>query len=340
VVLWRFGPPDSVPEVTPWFLIGAILALAIALCAVGGQAWLGALAAGAAVCGRFSRTPGPAAAGAAACSLAGVVVAVVHHDSSGLILSAILIAPLAALFSYSAARRAEAIGMLRRTRAELARAAVAEERLRIAGDLHDLLGHSLSLITLKAELAGRILAADPDRAGREIAELEQVSRQSLSDVREAVAGYRQPDLAAELAAAGQLLDAAGIASRITAAGLPGLGHDADAALAWTVREGATNVVRHSHATQVDITVTAGASVAVAEISDNGAAAGAETSRSGPPNGDRARSGPPLAGSGAAGAGLAGLADRVRDLGGEIAAGSVPPHGFRLRVVVPIDPVAP
>ena len=88
-------------------------------------------------------------AGATACSLAGLVVAAVNYDSSGLILSGILIGPLAALFSYSAARRAEAVGMLHRTRAELARAAVAEERLRIARDLHDLLGHSLSLITLK-----------------------------------------------------------------------------------------------------------------------------------------------------------------------------------------------
>jgi two-component system, NarL family, sensor histidine kinase DesK len=340
LVLWRFRPGDSVPGVMPWPVVGAVLALAIALYAVGGQAWLGALAIGAAVCGRLSRTPGPAVAGAAACSLAGLAAAVVHHDSDA-VLSAILIAPLAALFSYSASRRLEAMSMLRRTRAELARAAVAEERLRIARDLHDLLGHSLSLITLKAELAGRILAADPDRAGREIAELEQVARQSLSDVREAVAGYRQPDLAAELAAAGQLLDAAGIASRITASGLPELGQEADAALAWAVREGATNVVRHSQATQVDIIVTAGVSGAVAEISDNGpqATAGSDTSPSGQPHDDGARNRPLLVRSGPAGSGLAGLAERVRALGGEIAAGSVPPHGFRLRVVVPIDPVA-
>lgn len=347
LVLWSIHAGDGIPEVAPWPLVAVILALAIALYVAGGQGWLGALAVAGAVCGRFSRTPGPAAAGAVACSVTGLVVAVVHHYPSGVILSGIVIGPLAALFAYSAARRAETMSMLRRTRAELTRAAVAEERLRIARDLHDLLGHSLSLITLKAELAGRILAADPDRAGREIAELEQVARQSLSDVREAVAGYRQPDLAAELTAATQLLDAAGIASRISAPGLPDLGQEADATLAWAVREGTTNVVRHSRASQVDITVTAGASEAVAEISDNGppATAGTDTSPPGPAHAGLAhvglaRAGPLLTTSGPAGSGLVGLADRVRGLGGEMAAGSVPPHGFRLRVVVPIDPAGP
>ncbi len=363
LVLWRISCGDSVPEVKSSGLAGLIVALAIALYAAGGQGWLGSLAVAAAVCGRFSRTPGPAVAGAAACSLAGLTLAVVDHYPSGVILSALVLAPLAALFAYGAARRADTMSMLRRTRAELARAAVTEERLRIARDLHDLLGHSLSLITLKAELAGRILTADPDRAGREIAELEQVARQSLSDVRAAVAGYRQPDLAAELAAAAQLLDAAGIAARILAPGLPDLGQNADAVLAWAIREGATNVVRHSRATQVDISVTTGASVAVAEISDNGpaAVAGADTSLSGPVQVGQAGDDPPLpmsgsgsgsarsasarsasarSGTGPAGSGLAGLADRVRALGGEMAAGNVPPHGFRLRVVVPIDPAAP
>jgi Response regulator receiver domain len=98
------------------------------------------------------------------------------------------------------------------------------------------------------------------------------------------------------------------------------------------------VVRHSHATQVDITVKAGASVAVAEVSDNGAAAAgrADTGASGQPHADRIRSGPLPATSRPAGSRLAGLADRVRDLGGEIVAENMPPRGFRLRVVVPID----
>ena len=144
----------------------------------------------AAVCGRFSHTPGPAVTGAAACSMAGLIVAVIHHYPSGVILSVIAISPLAALFSYGSARRAETLGILRRTRAELARVAVAEERLRIARDLHDLLGHSLSLITLKAELAGRVPAARPGRRARRRDPAARCGRYRQQDHRPRAAGPR------------------------------------------------------------------------------------------------------------------------------------------------------
>jgi two-component system, NarL family, sensor histidine kinase DesK len=276
--------------------------------------------------------------------VAGAVLASVHHYSFGNTFSVILVPALAGLFAYSMARRIETLESLRRTRAELARAAAAEERLRIARDLHDLLGHSLSLITIKAELAGRLMGADPERAGKEIAELESVARQSLSDVREAVAGFRQPDLAGELVAARQLLDAAGIATEITTADTEGLAREVDSALAWAVREGATNVVRHSRASRVAIKVSRGPQTVVAEISDNGPAApdGTEagpalpTARTAGPDG-RAVAG--RARSVFGGSGLAGLAERVRSLGGELAAGSVEPRGFMLRVVVPLTPQA-
>lgn len=331
LVLWLVGLSDPSGARAPLLLLAVILVLAISVFAAGGQPWLGTLAVAAAVCGRFSRTPRLAISGAVICALAGLATAMAKGYPATDYFAVTVISLLAGLFAYSASRRADAVNMLRRTRAELARAAVAEERLRIARDLHDLLGHSLSLITLKAELAGRIMTTDPDRAGREVAELEQVARQSLSDVRAAVAGYRQPDLAAELTAARQLLDAAGITSRITASGVPGLEPETDAALAWAVREGATNVVRHSRATRVEITVTAGAAVAVAEISDNGPPAGADDGL----GGTAVTSCPPVPVR--AGSGLAGLAERIRDLGGELAAGAVPPHGFRLRVAVPIGP---
>jgi two-component system sensor histidine kinase DesK len=334
-------PPAGRP---PWLVLAIILALGIALVVAGGRSggWIPALAFAGAACGRYSRSPIPAVAASVICAAAGLAVAVRYHYGSGNIFSVALIGPLAALLAYSAGRRAEALDSLRRTRAELARAAVTEERLRIARDLHDLLGHSLSLITLKAELARRLMTADPDRAGLEVAELESVARQSLSDVREAVAGFRQPDLAGELAAARQLLDAAGIASQISAADTGQLTRDIDSALAWAIREGTTNVVRHSRATQVAIRVTAGPDAAVAEIADNGPAAEEIAPGSGPgvlTAGPDGRAGAPRARPAFAGSGLAGLAERVRSLGGELAAGAVEPHGFLLRVVVPLSPQA-
>jgi two-component system, NarL family, sensor histidine kinase DesK len=339
LIIWRINVTDARPEHTPWLALLVILALAITLFVIGGLSWLATLAVAAAICGRFSRTPILAAAGAAACVVAGLVVALVHHDQSGDIFSVLVTAPLAALFAYSVARRMDTMSMLRRTRAELARAAVAEERLRIARDLHDLLGHSLSLITLKAELAGRVIGADPGRAAREIAELESVARQSLSDVREAVAGFRQPDLAGELAAARQLLDAAGIDSQITSTDAGQLPQDVDAALAWAVREGTTNIVRHSRATHVAIRVSTGPAAATAEITDNGPPVPAElepaATAAAPTHGPAGRVAASKARPVFSGSGLAGLAERVRSLGGELAAGTVEPQGFRLRVVVPL-----
>jgi two-component system, NarL family, sensor histidine kinase DesK len=321
--------------------LAVILPLGIALFVAAGHNgdWVGALAIAAAVSARGWQTPIPAIVAATACAVAGLTVAVHYRYSGGNTLSVALIGPLAGFLSYSTTRRLEAIESLRRTRAELARAAVAEERLRIARDLHDLLGHSLSLITLKAQLAGRVVSTDPERASREIGELESVARQSLSDVRAAVAGFRQPDLSGELAAARQLLDAAGITCTIRAPVSGALPQDVDAALAWAVREGATNVVRHSRATRVAISVSAGPSDVVAEISDNGPAAPDQPGRPAAypaavigANGHTAvaRPRPSFGGSG-----LAGLAERVRSLGGELAAGRVEPSGFLLRVVVPL-----
>jgi two-component system, NarL family, sensor histidine kinase DesK len=344
-VVYAFGL-RSAPTLrpAPWAAITATLGLAISLFVVGGMNWLAVLAVGAGTSGRFGRTPWPALVSSAACAVAGSYVAVAGHAGYGSTFAAIAIGPLTAFFGYSSGRRADAVSVLRRTRADLARAAVAEERLRIARDLHDLLGHSLSLITLKAELAGRVIGTDPGRAASEIAELEAVARQSLSDVRTAVAGYRQPDLAGELVSARQLLDSAGIVSRISAPDTADLSQAVDAALAWAVREATTNVVRHSRATHVDICVSTGPAGVIAEISDNGPPAPDDA---GPLSRPPAASLPGLHGGtdGASedlvtlprtgGSGLAGLAERVRRLGGELVAGSVEPHGFRLRVVIPL-----
>ena len=158
-----------------------------------------------------------------------------------------------------------------------------------------------------------------------------------------MAGFRQPDLAAELAAARQLLDAAGIASDISSAGTGDLAQQVDATLAWAVREGTTNVVRHSRATRVEILITASPAAVVADISDNGPAALAGNGAGGRADvltaGPDGRAGAPRPWPAFPGSGLAGLAERIRILGGELAAGSVEPQGFRPRVVVPLSPQA-
>jgi two-component system sensor histidine kinase DesK len=311
------GPPSASIE-APWAWLVLIAALAVATLAITGNSnWVTGLAVAAAACGRFCRTARPAAFGAISCALGGLVIGLVHHTSQGNLAAIVLVPPMGAFFSYSAGKRNEAVTILRATQAELARVAVAEERLRIARDLHDLLGHSLSLITLKAELTRRLLDTDTRRARAEIGDLEAVARQSLSDVREAVAGYRQPDVAAELAAARDLLTTAGIGCQVTAPPVILLPGDVDAAAAWTIREGVTNVVRHSNATALTITVAVRATATVIELTDNGTTAG-----------------PVPAGPGRSGSGLAGLAERVQALGGSLAAGPADAGGFRLRVSIP------
>jgi two-component system sensor histidine kinase DesK len=230
---------------------------------------------------------------------------------------------------------------LKETRAELARAAVAEERLRISRDLHDLLGHSLSLITLKAELAGRVIGTDPERAAREIAELETVARRSLTEVRQAVTSYRQPSLAAELVSSRRMLASAGIDCRVRVPGAYSLPQSVDALLAWTVREGATNIVRHAAAKHAEIVIEVTDTEASARLSDDGIGASANGAVPGAVA-EAAVAGPDATGAQAhpgaapaAGSGLAGLAERAARLGGSLSAGARPDGGFRLRVSVPL-----
>ncbi|BBH18535.1 histidine kinase [Nocardioides baekrokdamisoli] len=153
--------------------------------------------------------------------------------------------------------------------------AVENERTRFARDLHDILGHSLTVITVKAELAQRLFDVDPVRAREELADLERLSRDALADVRRAVRGYRELTLPNELARARQALNAAGIE--------PVLPQSTDAVptelrelFAWTVREGITNVLRHSHATQCEIVL----SDRNVEVRDNGRGCDCDTVGSG------------------------------------------------------------
>ena len=205
---------------------------------------------------------------------------------------------------------------LRTARAEIARLAVAEERLRFARDLHDLIGHNLSLITLKSELAGRLVRSAPERAVAEIADVERVARTALDEVRATVAGYRQPTLDSEFAAAEELLAAAGIACRIEWERAP-VPPALDAALAWVVREGVTNVIRHSRARLCTIAIVRADATLHATVLDDGR-------------------GTTLAAIGQGqGNGLVGLAERVAAVGGVVRCPSQEGGGFCLEVVVPL-----
>lgn len=219
------------------------------------------------------------------------------------------------------ARHIATIAELRTAREEIARLAVAEERLRFARDLHDLLGHSLSLIALKSALAGRLLppAPETERAAKEVRDIEVVAREALREVREAVAGYRRPTLDEELAGAREMLEAAGIDCRVEneADALP---NTAEAVLAWVVREGATNVLRHSRADRCEIRLTRGSEEVHAEVSDNGRGSSLQET--------------------VKGSGLSGLAERVATSGGDLEAGSLPTGGFRLRVSLPLPDGTP
>jgi two-component system sensor histidine kinase DesK len=212
---------------------------------------------------------------------------------------------------------------LQAARRELADLAVAEERNRIARDLHDTLGHSLSVIALKSELARRVLPADPARAADEMADVERVSREALASVRETVSGYRQPSLAIELAGARAALAAAGIAAEVEPAP-EGLPRDVDAMLGWAVREGVTNVLRHSEARSARIRILGEPSSRGVEVTDDGRG----TSE---PDGSEALD--------RAGVGLAGLRERAARLGGTVEAGPLPDRGFRLLVAVPVGVAA-
>jgi two-component system sensor histidine kinase DesK len=201
---------------------------------------------------------------------------------------------------------------LAQARAQLVGLAVTQERERMARDVHDILGHSLTVITVKTELAGRLLEAVPEtpalaRARTELTDAERLAREALADVRATVSGMRQLSLIGELAAARQALDAAGIA-----ADLPSAVDDVPAGyrelFAFALREGVTNVVRHSGAGRCVVALTRDS----LEVRDDGYGLGDG------PGGD-------------GGTGLAGLRERAAAAGARVETGRAPEGGFLLRV---------
>ncbi|MDE9366174.1 histidine kinase [Luteipulveratus sp. YIM 133132] len=202
-----------------------------------------------------------------------------------------------------------AVGELSRTQAQLAEAAVVRERLRFSRDLHDVLGHTLSVVVVKAEAVRRTARRDPDAAAAHARDIEQIGRSALADVRETVGGYRRTTLAEEAVAARVALRAAGIRPEVAA--VPDdLPTDVDLTLGWVVRETTTNVVRHSRAHSCRVGVTeADGRVRLTVVDDGGGA------------------------SSTAGHGLKGLQERVEQMAGTIEISSAP-TGFKVTVDLP------
>ncbi|MFF6999059.1 sensor histidine kinase [Streptomyces sp. NPDC008313] len=303
------------------------------------------LAAGAVVRGRWLGWTAVAltALGAAVAQLRGGTAAAVNV-AYGTFLSTMVTAAILSL--------TETVRELRAAREELARRAVEEERLRFSRDLHDLLGHTLSVVVVKSEAARRLAHRDLEAALVQVTDIESVGRQALTEIREAVTGYREGSLATELDRACSALTAAGVEPVVRRSGPP-LVPRTEALLGWVVREAVTNVVRHSGATRCGITVDGTAERVRLEVSDDGAEAltgppatgpGAGPSLdgpsldgpppAGPPPAAGPLAGPPLAVIG--GTGLKGLTERLAAAGGSLEAGPAQGGGFLVTAELPAE----
>jgi len=303
-----------------WASVAAMFALSLAITPAIGESALGMFAF-IAVVALFALPKRPALALAAALVLAPSVVPPLvpgwepRYDLSFSIF-------LACLIVFGVTQLLQRNSELAAAREEIARLAVADERNRLARDLHDLLGHSLTVVAVKAELAGRLVRVSPERAEEEIGDVQRLARQSLRDVRAAVAGYAQASLAAEIAGAQAALTSAGIEAELPE-DVEQVPPERRELFGWVVREGVTNVVRHSGAKRCRIRVTP----REVEVTDDGHGPGPASAGWQLPAGD----------AGAAdgtGRGLAGLRERAEAAGGSLSVGRAPERGFTLRVRVP------
>jgi two-component system sensor histidine kinase DesK len=254
--------------------------------------------------------------GALVLVVAGAVLAAWHlGDDATTVQVQGFVVSLAGACTASFLRLMDTVEELRRTRDELARVAVAEERDRFSRDLHDLLGHTLSVMVVKAQAVRRLASTDPEQVVAHATDIEQVGRQALGDVRRAVDALRGPTLADELDNARRALAAAGVQTTVRGDGLV-LPEEVDTAFAWVVREGTTNVLRHPAAAHCRIELVDGGELRLT-VADDGIGA------------------PTLAGDGRS-AGLDGLRRRLVATGGRL---EIDPdaEGFRLVAVVPTAP---
>ncbi|MET9229876.1 histidine kinase [Lentzea sp. NPDC003310] len=219
------------------------------------------------------------------------------------------------LVLYALTRLRSMVTELHEAREELATAAVAQERLRFARDLHDLLGYSLSAITLKSELTHRLATIDPDRARRELTEVLEISRQALADVRSVALSYRELSFDEETQSAQALLSAADIEVTVKIDACDQLPTEVKVTLATVLREGVTNLLRHSKAEHCEILLSSSPRLVTMDIVNDGIPEAERKSRDG--------------------SGIGNLTTRVRALGGDLHAGLTPEHTYRLRAEIPL-----
>jgi len=207
------------------------------------------------------------------------------------------------------AQRVRANSKLQLAQEEIEQLAKVAERERIARDLHDVLGHTLSVIVLKSELAGRLISSNPERAVNEIADVESIARKALGEVREAITGYRAEGLPAEVQRAHNVLDAAGV-TLLCKENPPALNPTEESVLALALREAVTNVVRHAQATRCEMRFVTRDGKTTLVVEDNG-----------------------RGGLRHEGNGLRGMRERIEALGGRFAIDSA--HGTRLTIELPL-----
>jgi two-component system, NarL family, sensor histidine kinase DesK len=273
-------------------LLVAVAVLAVVLGAAFGQEWLGLLVylsvAAALTLPTRGALAGVIGATVAALAIVGGFDPVVFQT---LLFGLLLIA---------VRRLMELVWELEATRDQVAALAVSEERLRLARDLHDLLGRNLSVIALKSELARKLLGRDPAAAEREVRDVESVARESLQEARAAVLGLRRASLASEIEGARDALTVAG--SEVTVHTGDPMPAAVEAPLAFAVREATTNVLRHSRARRCDIALRSAGDRAVLEVRDDGIGGTDSPER---------------------GSGLRGLGERIAQVGGTLQAGRRP-----------------
>ncbi|MGA5216099.1 sensor histidine kinase [Streptomyces cinereoruber] len=327
VVLRAFDPRAREAPPTRW-LLGGLAALTFGLAIGYGREWLLlfpllGLAVGAVVRrGRtLSRVTFPLVAGAGA-----VTFWRDGWDSFGVVYGTFVsVMVTAAILALN-----DTVRQLRETREELARTAVEKERLRFSRDLHDLLGHTLSVVVVKSEAARRLAPHDLDAALAQVADIESVGRQALTEIREAVTGYREGSLAAELDRARDALSSAGVEPVVRRSG-PLLEPAAEALFGWVVRESVTNAVRHSGASRCVVEISGTDGRARLTVTDDGRGGG-PGGKHGPGAAAPVADGP--------GSGLRGLRERLAAAGGTLEAGPVPGGGFRVVAELPVEPAAP